>query len=77
LLADAGIGINDEVNGVLLAANKTVHNPDGTSVHSVVHTEKYFLEVERRLEKAAKVGGVREALREIAIELSEDTFPYK
>ena len=42
ILAKFGIGINDAVNGVFLPQNLSSANPNGATVHSTLHTKKYY-----------------------------------
>lgn len=44
-----GIDINRSANGVFLPANRAVPNPSGSAVHSTLHTNRYYDEVNRLL----------------------------
>ncbi len=87
ILAQVGIHINDEVNGVHLPINRsdTPHPamPDAYP-HKPVHTKVYFLNVEAELRRAYKKGNrdpasqkkeVENKLREIAEELTLGVYP--
>ena len=79
ILRKAGIDINSAVNGVALPRNLKVKAPRGFSratVHSVVHTAKYYEEVTRRLE-AALPGTHIKVLQTIGNELKLGKFPFK
>lgn len=78
LLAAAGIGLNDVRNGVALPRNLKVTPPHGfgrATVHSVVHTDKYYRELTRRLSAVAP-GQRVQVLRKAARQLSIEKFPY-
>lgn len=47
-----GIGINDAVNGVFLPATRASANPTGASVHSTLHTARYYNKVTKLLSGA-------------------------
>ena len=75
LLKGAGIDINSPANGVYLPSNLRSANPTGATVHSVVHTTRYYAQVERRL-KLVGEAGVANELNRIREELQNGTFPY-
>lgn len=66
--------MNDAVNGVYLPANSSVVNT-GSAIHTRVHTDLYYAEVEDRLSRPGP-GGVLGELQRIGHELSRGTFPY-
>ena len=82
LLLAPGTGIvnlNDVRNGVALPKNLKVKPPPGfarATVHSVVHTRKYYAELERRL-LAVAPGQRVQVLQQAAHELRIGKFPYK
>ena len=81
LLLQPGTGIinlNDIRNGVALPRNLKVKTPlyANSVVHSVAHTQKYWQELERRLQAVAPGKRVR-VLQQTAYELLLGTFPYK
>ncbi len=71
------INLNDIRNGVALPRNLKVKPPLYASavVHSVVHTTKYWLELETRLQAVAPGKRVR-VLQQSAYELLVGTFPH-
>jgi hypothetical protein len=78
-----GIAINDVDNGVFLPRWKrsVVSSLPNAIKHSVVHTERYHLEVWFRLNAVARLDAKdrpagRQALRTIKSELVDGTFPY-
>ena len=77
ILSEFKIDINDKDNGVFLPCTDSSTAPGYKHQH--VHTEDYLEEVARRLEVAQRVGGsadaVKQALRMIAQELLQATFP--
>ncbi len=74
LLDEAGIGINDAQNGVFLPGTSSVPNPTSAQVHSVVHTDSYYANVQSVLENAG--GNISGALANIASQLKSGTFPH-
>jgi hypothetical protein len=74
ILKREGIDINDASNGVFLPVN-TKNAKAPASTHSTLHTDKYYLEVNKRL-SAAKPGQVRVELNKIQSELLNGTFPH-
>jgi hypothetical protein len=76
ILAGAGIGINDAVNGVYLPANQNAPNPTGANVHSPLHTRRYHQEVETRLLNRGNQS-VQSVLQQIRQDLQNGTFPYR
>ncbi len=75
ILAKAGIDINDVVNGVFLPADRQTPNPTGATVHSTLHTNAYYQEVENRL-TAGGLANVRQVLDQIRDELKRGVFPH-
>ena len=73
---DPKIDLNLADNGVFLPTNLKRQVP-GVQTHSTVHTDIYFVNVEKRLFKAQAGGreAVRDALQKIREELSDGTFP--
>ncbi len=79
LLRKANIGLNNIANGVPLPKNLKVKAPRGfqsATIHSLVHTRKYYEEVERQLE-AVFPGRRMEVLQTIGKELKLGKFPYR
>jgi RHS repeat-associated protein len=71
--------LNSAANGVGLPRNLKVNIPPGFSqatVHSIVHTTKYYKEVERRL-MAARPGTHITVVQTIGKELRLGVFPYR
>ncbi|HEX7130975.1 MAG TPA: AHH domain-containing protein, partial [Iamia sp.] len=67
------ISINDAMNGVFLRYQ------DGVAVgadHRVIHTTRYYEEVETRLTAARSRGDAARILEEIRRQLEADVFPY-
>lgn len=78
VLARAGIGIDEAVNGVFLPRGSRFPGAKlGVTPHSRVHTSRYYRELERELRLAERGGNVRGKLNEIAARLTAGTFPYK
>jgi hypothetical protein len=78
ILAGAGIDVNSADNGVYLPRNMNVPNPNNEAVHSRIHTDTYYREVERRLQVAQVAGRpITPVLQQIEQELLSDTFPYR
>jgi hypothetical protein len=75
ILAGAGIGIDDAVNGVYLPAKQNVPNPTGADVHSTLHTDAYYNEVQLRLTRRGNQS-VQGILQQIRQELQAGTFPH-
>ena len=83
ILKDNGVNldqfINSAANGVALPRNLKVKVPRGfkhATVHSIVHTTKYYNEVARRLE-AAHPGTHIQVIQAIGRELKLGKFPYR
>jgi hypothetical protein len=74
VLAREGIDINEAANGAFLPRNSGVANPPAQT-HSTVHTNRYYQEVNTRLQQADP-GTVRDVLADIAQELLNGTFPH-
>jgi hypothetical protein len=79
LLAQVGIKINAEVNGVYLPMTRKdiPHTKMPLAYpHKIVHTEIYYLNITSLLREAeGDREGTEEILREIAEELTDGTFP--
>jgi RHS repeat-associated protein len=82
ILANAGIGVNDAINGVYLpSSQKEGIYTVGDVWHAGIHTKAYYAEVERRLLLVAPGGApispraVRTVLRQIAQEIEQGVFP--
>jgi hypothetical protein len=76
--AAAGIGLNDVRNGVALPRNLKVTPRPGfgrATVHSLVHTDRYYRELTRHLSAVAP-GKRVQVLRKAARQLSIGKFPY-
>jgi hypothetical protein len=68
-----GIHADDPVNGGFLRTG-----PKGQGVdHKVIHTDKYYAEVNQRIVAGDTKNDVVVILRDIAVELRLGTFPYK
>lgn len=67
------IGYNDAANGVFLP---TVKNVSESIYHRGVHTNKYYQEVERRINEATSKEEALEILEDISDMLRKGTFPY-
>jgi RHS repeat-associated protein len=76
ILSAAGIGINSPANGIFLPGNTKSPNPTGATIHSTVHTDKYYVAVQGRLSTAAQQGSVVLELENIRHELENGTFPH-
>jgi hypothetical protein len=74
ILQQAGINVDDAVNGVYLPATQNVPNPTGANVHSTLHTLRYYQEVESRLVNRGNQS-VQSVLQQIRQELLNGTFP--
>ncbi|MEZ6192087.1 MAG: LamG-like jellyroll fold domain-containing protein [Phycisphaerales bacterium] len=74
ILQREGIDINDATNGVFLPQNSKFASPPA-STHSSLHTNRYYEELNKRLENASP-GEVHDTLRQIADELEAGTFPH-
>jgi hypothetical protein len=74
VLKNAGIDINDPVNGVFLPAYANSPNPYGATVHGNLHTDKYYAAVTARL--LANPVGASKVLDDIRRELLNNTFPH-
>jgi len=70
-----GIGINADSNGVFLP-HKERNDKLGT-YHRSVHTDKYYSEVNQRLEEARTREEAIEILERIGQQLANNTFPYR
>jgi len=77
ILKSEGIDFNDAVNGVFLKTSKA-HAAPPAITHSVIHTNKYFAEVERRLlaAQAKGPGNLRAALVQMEKDILAGTFPH-
>ncbi|WP_204011956.1 FG-GAP-like repeat-containing protein [Virgisporangium aurantiacum] len=63
VLEKHGIDINSAENGVFLPANSTSPNPTGATVHSTLHHEAYYANVNDWIRNADIVGGREAVLR--------------
>jgi hypothetical protein len=86
LLEDLGLDTNEAVNGVYLPQTKTAAAGTSAQYHPSTHTKQYFINVNKRLEFAAKEGGttlegqrqaVIEELADIRKQLENGTFPIR
>jgi hypothetical protein len=79
IIEDAGIGRNTEANGIWLPRNLRSPNPLGSQVHSTMHTDVFYEELEMRLTQVAGQGKgiVERTLRDIGRQLTKGTFPIK
>ena len=73
-LESEGIPINAAANGVGLPRNLKSPNPAGKAVHSTVHTNRYYIALDRAIANAPP-GAAKEALRDIARRLEAGTWP--
>ncbi len=65
VLAQAGIGINDAINGLFLSARQ----------HARMHTNAYYREVNNRLAGLTNPNAVANALRQIGRDILAGRFP--
>lgn len=70
-----GIDINDAGNGVFLPARMTSPNPTGAAVHSTIHTNAYYAEVNSLLGQATTRGEALDALAYVRSQLLSGGFP--
>lgn len=75
VLARLGIDLNDAANGVFLPARRSSPNPAGAAVHSTLHTNAYYSEVNRLLGGASTRAEALDALSFIRSELLSGGFP--
>lgn len=75
-----GIAMNDADNGVYLPryAHSLVPSLPTAQIHSYLHTDTYYLEVNFRLDSVKHLGStsLRQVLRAIKQDLLAGTFPY-
>lgn len=77
ILADAGIDLNEAINGVFLPRNTRVPNPTGANVHSTLHTRRYYEEItERLLSVRGRRLAIEDVLEDIRFELLNGIFPH-
>ncbi|HRI71094.1 MAG TPA: AHH domain-containing protein [Polyangium sp.] len=74
ILAKFGIDIDNPANGVYLPATKNSPNPNGSIVHSVLHTDKYYEKVELLLDNAKTQKDAIQTLQKIQRMLENGTF---
>jgi hypothetical protein len=86
LLTELGLDTNDAANGVYLPQTKAAAAGTSAQYHPSTHTKQYFINVNKRLEKAVGEGGptlegqreaVIEELARIRRELENGTFPIR
>ncbi|MGV8857608.1 RHS repeat-associated core domain-containing protein [Rhodoglobus sp.] len=70
-----GIDINDASNGVFLPGRLTSPNPTGAAVHSTIHTNAYYQEVNRLVVKSTSPAGATDVLNLIRSQLLSGGFP--
>lgn len=70
-----GIDINDAGNGVFLPGRMTSPNPTGAAVHSRIHTNAYYAEVNSLLGQATTRGEALDALAYVRSQLLSGGFP--
>ena len=75
ILAKFGIDINSADNGTFLPKNSNVPNPNGAQVHSTLHTDAYYREVDQLLSKATSRQQAIAILNYIRQQLLAGTFP--
>lgn len=68
------IGINDAINGVFLPYGKDIATK--AINHYYIHTDKYYRAVNTALEGKVTIEEVEKALRDIANQLLNGTFPH-
>jgi hypothetical protein len=75
VLQKFNIGINDVSNGVFLPANKATQVIAGETIHSPLHTDKYYETVDKELMMAETREQAIDILRRIGQALQSGTFP--
>lgn len=75
ILDKYGIDVNDWVNGVFLPGYKSSPNPRGKIVHSVVHTDAYYMAVNDALRRVTTRADAIRELRIIAFKLEHGMMP--
>ncbi|MBM6406038.1 AHH domain-containing protein [Phycicoccus sp. CSK15P-2] len=70
-----GIDINDSANGVFLPSRMTSPNPTGAAVHSRIHTNAYYAEVNSLMGQATTRSDVLDVLAYIRSQLLSGGFP--
>jgi hypothetical protein len=75
ILKKFGIKVDDAVNGVYLPGYKTSPNPLGKVVHGNLHTDGYYIAVEKALTGAKTQAEVIQRLRIIAWKLEHGIMP--
>jgi hypothetical protein len=76
LLDKFKINIDEAINGVFLPATLKSPNPKGAMVHSTLHTDDYYLTVERYLQKAKSRDDAIRRLTKIRETLLDGTFHH-
>jgi hypothetical protein len=76
ILQQVGIGVNQEVNGVFLPRDKNYPSV-GDAQHSIIHSDDYHREVERRLTSVNPLSktAVEAQLRQMRYEMERGLFP--
>lgn len=74
-LSSLGMDINDASNGVFLPSGSKSVNPNGASVHSRIHTDKYYKYVNSMIGGARTIGEARDVLGYIFRQLLDGRWP--
>ena len=75
MLQRLGIDINDAGNGVFLPARMTSPNPTGAAVHSSLHTNAYYRQVNALLGQTTTRDEALEVLAIVRGQLLSGGFP--
>jgi hypothetical protein len=75
ILKKFGIGINDASNGVFLPADRATQVIAGETIHSTLHTKKYYEAVNDALAKANTRQQVIDILQSIRLALQSGDYP--
>lgn len=76
ILAKFGIDIDNGANGVFLPATTKSVNPKGALVHSTLHTNDYYIKVERVLREAKTQADAIQKLKRMRETLLDGTFHH-
>jgi hypothetical protein len=75
ILIRENIGINEAENGIFFPKNLNAPNPNSATVHSIIHTNKYYNSLRRELINAVP-GTIREVLIDIGDKILKGVFPF-
>lgn len=75
ILEDFGIDIDSAENGVFLPANKRSPNPNGSSVHSRIHGNQYYLDLVTSLRQASNRAEAVDVLQSFRSALLSGDYP--